>query len=222
MQKKLDGSEVSEADLAANALLQRELEGARPDYGWLSESPRIAPSGSPGRGLVIDPIDGTNAFLRHNPEWTVSAALVEGSTPVIGVVYNPARQELSSRHQGSRRIPEWRPIMSAGKRASKARIGPGTAAGGNGGATTAAPGPAPMVAAAAPPQPAAPTPVAVAAPPVRPGSAGTRQQLVRQQVRRRWRWRRVFRRRRRRPGCRHRQQRVGRRRWLELPRRGHQ
>jgi myo-inositol-1(or 4)-monophosphatase len=94
VQKKQDGSEVSEADLAANALLQRELEGARPDYGWLSEeSEDNAKRLTRSRVWMIDPIDGTNAFLRHNPEWTVSAALVEGSEPVIGVVYNPARQE---------------------------------------------------------------------------------------------------------------------------------
>ena len=116
VQKKLDGSEVSEADLAANALLQRELEGARPDYGWLSEeSEDSARRLTRSRVWVIDPIDGTNAFLRHNPEWTVSAALVEGSTPVIGVVYNPARQELFHAIKGHGAFLNGRPIHVSGQ-----------------------------------------------------------------------------------------------------------
>ena len=45
------------------------------------------------RVWIVDPIDGTNAFLRHVPEWTVSAALVEDGAPVAGVVYNPAKKE---------------------------------------------------------------------------------------------------------------------------------
>ena len=39
---------------------------------------------------TVDPIDGTNAFLRHMPEWTISAALVEDGMPVLGAVFNPA------------------------------------------------------------------------------------------------------------------------------------
>jgi myo-inositol-1(or 4)-monophosphatase len=42
---------------------------------------------------MVDPIDGTNAFLRHVPEWTISAALVQEGKPVLGAVYNPATGE---------------------------------------------------------------------------------------------------------------------------------
>ena len=42
---------------------------------------------------MVDPIDGTNAFLRHIPEWTISAALVQEGKPVLGAVFNPATNE---------------------------------------------------------------------------------------------------------------------------------
>jgi myo-inositol-1(or 4)-monophosphatase len=92
--RKPDGTEVSEADLAVDALLKRELLGPRPDYGWLSEeTPDDAKRLALRRVWMVDPIDGTNAFLRHVPEWTVSAALVEDGVPVIGIVFNPAKGE---------------------------------------------------------------------------------------------------------------------------------
>jgi myo-inositol-1(or 4)-monophosphatase len=94
VKRKVDGSEVSEADLAIDVALKIELHVPRPDYGWLSEeteddSERLKSS----RVWMVDPIDGTNAFLRHVPEWTVSAALVENGRPVLGAVFNPATNE---------------------------------------------------------------------------------------------------------------------------------
>ena len=92
--RKPDGSEVSEADLAVDAALKLELMSRRKDYGWLSEeSPDDRERLKHSRVWMIDPIDGTSAYLRHIPEWTVSAALVEDGVPVLGVVYNPATDE---------------------------------------------------------------------------------------------------------------------------------
>ena len=94
VQQKADGSEVSEADLAVDAALKLELMARRKDYGWLSEeSPDDRSRLKHARVWMIDPIDGTSAFLRHIPEWTVSAALVEDGVPMIGVIYNPASDE---------------------------------------------------------------------------------------------------------------------------------
>lgn len=91
---KADGSEVSEADLAVDAALKLGLTVPRPDYGWLSEeTPDDTERLKHRRVWMVDPIDGTNAFLRHLPEWTVSAALVEDGVPVLGVIYNPATKE---------------------------------------------------------------------------------------------------------------------------------
>lgn len=92
--KKPDGSDVSEADLAVDAALKLDLTTRRKDYGWLSEeSPDDRSRLKHARVWMIDPIDGTSAYLRHIPEWTVSAALVEDGVPVLGAIYNPASDE---------------------------------------------------------------------------------------------------------------------------------
>lgn len=87
--QKANESPVSEADYAADRVLRDRLMQARPGYGWLSEeSARV--TGDPA--WVVDPVDGTSAFLRHSPEWTVSAALVASGRPVAAAVYNPAEE----------------------------------------------------------------------------------------------------------------------------------
>jgi myo-inositol-1(or 4)-monophosphatase len=94
VKRKPDGSEVSEADFAVDTALKLDLIGKRPGYGWLSEETLDDPERLERRLVwMVDPIDGTNAFLRHVPEWTVSAALVEDGVPVIGIVFNPAKGE---------------------------------------------------------------------------------------------------------------------------------
>ena len=57
---------------------------------------------------MVDPIDGTNAFLRHVPEWTISAALVQEGKPVLGAVFNPATGEFFHAIRGRRRLPQRR------------------------------------------------------------------------------------------------------------------
>src|SRR6188474_1151637 len=55
---------VSEADMALDGLLARRLRAARPDYGWLSEETADHPDRlTRARVFVVDPIDGTRAFL---------------------------------------------------------------------------------------------------------------------------------------------------------------
>jgi myo-inositol-1(or 4)-monophosphatase len=91
---KADGSEVSEADLAVDACLKRSLIGERPDYGWLSEESEDDPSRLEKRFVwVVDPIDGTRAFLRDKPEWAVSVALVDRNHPVLAAIFNGATGE---------------------------------------------------------------------------------------------------------------------------------
>ena len=87
---KVGDSPVTNADLAADAPLKRRLREARPDYGWLSEETADDPSRLAARRLfVVDPIDGTRAFLNDRPWWSVSVAVVEGSQPFAGVVFAP-------------------------------------------------------------------------------------------------------------------------------------
>lgn len=91
---KPDGTSVSEADYAADALLKERLAGAGQRYGWLSEeSDDDLVRLDQARIWVVDPIDGTRAFLQNKPQWTISAALVENGRSILGAVYNPATDE---------------------------------------------------------------------------------------------------------------------------------
>ena len=120
VQKKPDGSEVSEADLAVDAALRLNLMTRRKDYGWLSEeSPDDRSRFKHSRTWMIDPIDGTGAFVRHIPEWTVSAALIEDGVPVIGVVYNPASDEFFHAIQGQGAFLNDKPIRVTDKKTLK-------------------------------------------------------------------------------------------------------
>jgi myo-inositol-1(or 4)-monophosphatase len=97
-------SPVSEADIAVNDLLEKRLRGATPDYGWLSEE-SVDDTARLGRRLtwIVDPIDGTRAYLAGRDDWCVSAALVEGGSPVLAAVFAPASGEFffAARGQGA-------------------------------------------------------------------------------------------------------------------------
>ena len=116
VERKMDGTEVSEADLALDVALKLALCGPRPGYGWLSEETEDNPARLERKRVwMVDPIDGTNAFLRHVPEWTISAALVEDGRPVLGVVFNPATDEFFHAMRGDGAFLNDRPIAASEK-----------------------------------------------------------------------------------------------------------
>ena len=92
--EKGPGDPVSEADHAIDAFLRGRLCGARKDYGWLSEESEDDPERlQRQRVWVVDPIDGTRAYIQGRAEFTVAAALVADGLPVLAAVYNPATEE---------------------------------------------------------------------------------------------------------------------------------
>jgi len=94
---KHDQSVVTEADIALDNLLHVRLTGYRPDYGWLSEErPDDGSRHSAGRVFVVDPIDGTRAFVEGTDEWVVSVGLLSGGEPAAGVLYNPVGDDMWS------------------------------------------------------------------------------------------------------------------------------
>lgn len=96
------GSPVTEADLAVNKYLCETLMAARPDYGWLSEESADDPARlSRARIFVVDPIDGTIAFLKNRPHFTICAAIVVDGRPCCGAIYNPITDELYSARSGN-------------------------------------------------------------------------------------------------------------------------
>jgi myo-inositol-1(or 4)-monophosphatase len=99
--KNDDRSPVSAADFAANKTLETILRKARPDYGWLSEeTDDDADRLSRETLFIIDPIDGTRAFLGGQKVWCVSVAVVHRGRPVAGVLYAPALEELYEAVEG--------------------------------------------------------------------------------------------------------------------------
>ncbi|WP_434096043.1 3'(2'),5'-bisphosphate nucleotidase CysQ [Thioclava kandeliae] len=89
--KPADAGPVSEADLAVNDFLEARLRGARPDYGWLSEESVDSTERLENeRVFIIDPIDGTRAFLNEDPGFGQAIAVVENGRVVAGVVHMPA------------------------------------------------------------------------------------------------------------------------------------
>ncbi|WP_439153623.1 3'(2'),5'-bisphosphate nucleotidase CysQ [Yoonia sp.] len=92
---------VTEADLAVNLMLHETLATARPDYGWLSEeSEDSAHRLTTHRQFVIDPIDGTRAFIAGSDDWAHSLAVVEGGQVVAAAVYLPMRDLMFAATRG--------------------------------------------------------------------------------------------------------------------------
>ena len=86
---------VTEADLAVDAMLAKRLRTARPDYGWLSEESRDDGARlSAGRVFIIDPIDGTRAFIEGSSAWAHALAVVEDGIVTAAVIYLPMKDKL--------------------------------------------------------------------------------------------------------------------------------
>jgi myo-inositol-1(or 4)-monophosphatase len=104
-------SPVSEADIAANDLIEKRLRSATPDYGWLSEE-SVDDEARLGKPLVwiVDPIDGTRSYLAGREDWCVSVALVEGESPVLAAVFAPVTEEFFFAARGGGAVRNDRPI----------------------------------------------------------------------------------------------------------------
>jgi myo-inositol-1(or 4)-monophosphatase len=87
---KHGNSPVTESDIAVDKLLRERLTRLLPDAAWLSEESeddraRLGAS----RLWIVDPIDGTRAYVGGLTDWSVSVALVENGRPVLGCIYAP-------------------------------------------------------------------------------------------------------------------------------------
>lgn len=89
---------VTEADLAVDAYLHQTLRAARPDYGWLSEETADHPARREARlkaqrTFIVDPIDGTRAFIAGEGSWAVVLAVVTEGTATDAVVHLPSARK---------------------------------------------------------------------------------------------------------------------------------
>lgn len=90
VEAKPDLTPVSDADTAVERAIRATLARARPRDGVLGEEFGASAPAKGGRNWVIDPIDGTKNFVRGVPVWGTLIALMEGDTPVAGLVSAPA------------------------------------------------------------------------------------------------------------------------------------
>jgi myo-inositol-1(or 4)-monophosphatase len=98
---KSRGEPVTEADIAIDRHLRTILQKARPNYGWLSEETGKDLSRlNTQRMFIVDPIDGTTAFLKERPHFSISVGIAENGRSVTGVVYNPILDEFFSAYAG--------------------------------------------------------------------------------------------------------------------------
>lgn len=92
---------VTAADTDVEDFLCAELNARFPDDRILAEeSLTVAPSTLDGRCWVLDPLDGTVNFLSGIPCFAISVALLQRGSPVLGVVYDPGRDEMFYAERG--------------------------------------------------------------------------------------------------------------------------
>lgn len=98
---KGDNSVVTEADMFIDGFLRERLTAIEPSFGWLSEETADTPDRlGHERVWIVDPIDGTRAFVEGVPVWVISIALVERGRPVLGMIFNPTRDEMFQARSG--------------------------------------------------------------------------------------------------------------------------
>jgi len=91
---KHDRSPVTEADLAADAIIREGLAAAFPGLAVVTEEAAESHALAAPEFVLVDPLDGTKEFLKGEADFTVNLALIRGGVPVAGVVHAPARARL--------------------------------------------------------------------------------------------------------------------------------
>ena len=92
IEEKSDHTPVTEADVAANKVIEESLKELTPHLPILTEEAKPTPYSERKkwpRYWLIDPLDGTREFIKRNGEFTVNIALIDGDESVMGVVYAP-------------------------------------------------------------------------------------------------------------------------------------
>ena len=91
---------VTEADLAAETVIHEALSARYPDHDFLGEEGLQIGNGSSDYRWVIDPLDGTSNYVHGYPAYAVSIGLEQQGELVVGVIFDPSRDELFSASLG--------------------------------------------------------------------------------------------------------------------------
>jgi myo-inositol-1(or 4)-monophosphatase len=121
---KGQGSPVTAADIAVNDLLRARLAAADPGIAWLSEESADDSARLDARRVwIVDPIDGTRAYIAGRTDWAVSAALVEDGRPVAAALFAPAEPAFYAAVAGKGATLDGTPIAAdAGAQVEGARV----------------------------------------------------------------------------------------------------
>jgi myo-inositol-1(or 4)-monophosphatase len=107
---------VTEADLAVNDMLKDRLLSARPDYGWLSEETPDDPARLAHESVfIIDPIDGTRAFIAGEETFSHSLAVARQGRVTAGVVFLPALDRIYTASESSGPMKDGQPIFASAR-----------------------------------------------------------------------------------------------------------
>jgi 3'(2'), 5'-bisphosphate nucleotidase len=95
LRRKADGSPVTAADEAAEAVIWQGLEDLAPGLRIVSEERSAqnephAPALESATYFLVDPLDGTREFIAGRDEFTVNIALISAGAPILGVIAAPA------------------------------------------------------------------------------------------------------------------------------------
>jgi 3'(2'), 5'-bisphosphate nucleotidase len=105
---KGENDPLTAADRISHDIIVAGLQGLTPDLPIISEEGDLPPYSARAnwpRFWLIDPLDGTKEFLKGTTEFTINIALIEGTHPVLGIVYAPAQDLL---YAGGRGRGSWK------------------------------------------------------------------------------------------------------------------
>jgi myo-inositol-1(or 4)-monophosphatase len=112
---KAGGSPVTEADIGVDTFLHVRLAALLPDAAWLSEETADDTIRLSRRFVwVVDPIDGTRAYMAGSPDWAVCVALLDEGRPVLGVVHAPAGATTYTAVSGGGAASNGKPVQASG------------------------------------------------------------------------------------------------------------
>jgi histidinol-phosphatase len=109
-QKKPDRSPVTEADRAVETHLASFVRARFPSARFFGEEHGGDREQAAGLRFVVDPIDGTRAFLRGLPTWSILVGIELDRAPVAGIAYMPAAGDLFSAVRGEGAYANGRPV----------------------------------------------------------------------------------------------------------------
>lgn len=108
---------LTEADLAADALLNERLGALLPEAGWLSEETADSPARLDRDAVwIVDPIDGTREYSTGVPEFSISIALSLRGDVVLGLLLNPATDQLVTARAGGGVLRDGQPVPPSSSR----------------------------------------------------------------------------------------------------------